>query len=341
MGKSDKLFYRVDASNQYNGYSEEFASHHNAYVSGKLLYKPNPDTSVNFGISHSEDYEHPFEQVLTVTEKQTMPWAGNGVTESQYYGMATNGLLNYNYAGPESYLHNRLTQGTVDIEHKFSDVWSTRFGANAYTNPYNDQLVGSGAYYPYGTGNVTVVNGQVQQAFAPEVKDQPQADWKPQRGGGLQLDDTFAFATGPVKNKFLITFDYNELTQQTVTRVPTLGTTSQATDYYALYSPYNSSGAPYYTPASTWSIGQLGYGWNTVLYGTNPALYNGVVTDNYTADADYGAFASEHASAIDNRLNFIVGGRWDYVRNQVKNYNFPAGGRRHLPSERTRRLSGI
>ena len=30
---------------------------------------------------------------------------------------------------------------------------------NAFDNPYNDQLVGSGAYYPYGTGNVTLVNG--------------------------------------------------------------------------------------------------------------------------------------------------------------------------------------
>src|SRR5208282_417107 len=122
---------------------------------------------------HVERYEHPFNQVLTVTEKQTMPWAGNSITESQYYGMAVTNLYNYDYAGPESINFQRVTSGTLTFQHSFNDVWSLRFGANAFKNPYFDQLVGSGAYYPYGTGNITFnAAGQISNPFTPEVKDQ-------------------------------------------------------------------------------------------------------------------------------------------------------------------------
>ena len=324
VGKSDKLFYRVDLSDQFTKYAEEFASQHKASVDLKFLYKPDERTNVTFSMEHYEDYEHPFNQVLTVTEKQVMPWAGNGITESQYYGMATSNLLNYNYAGPESYLHQRVSSATLAVEHRFSEVWSTKFGVNDFLNPYNDQMVGSGAYYPYGTGNVTLVNGIVQQPFTPEVKDQPQADWKPQRGGGIQLDNLFKFNTGPVNHQFLITTDYYELSQRSLTLIPTVGG-SQATDYYALYSPYNPAGASYYTPQTTWSPA-LGYGWNTTLYGQNPSLYNGVTTDQWLASSDYGVFGSERATMFGDRLILMAGGRWDYVRNQVRNYNIPANG---------------
>ena len=327
LGNSGKLFYSFDASNQFNKYADEFVSDHRSDLSGKLQYKPNAATTVTLSYEHYELYEHPPAQVLTVTEKQTMPWAGNSVTESQYYGMTTTGgLLNYNYQGPESVNHQRVSSGTISIQHQFNDVWSLNLGANAYVNPYNDQLIGSGAYYPYGTGNVTVVNGAVQQPFAPEVKDQPQADWKPQRGTSAQMDNLFTFATGPINNKLLLTTDYYELSQRSLSLVPTTAVGTQATDYYALYSPYNAAGSSYYTPATTWVPATLGYGWNTTTYDQNPALYNGVSTDSWLASSDYGVFASERASALNDNLILMAGGRWDYVRNQVKNYNIAAAG---------------
>ncbi len=324
LGKSGKFFYRIDLADQYTKYGEEFASRSQSYISAKLLYKPNQDTSVSLDLEHSELYEHPFNQVLTITEKQTMPWAGNNVTESQYYGMATSNLLNYDYAGPESYDHNRVSSATLTAEHRFNDVWSLKFSANAFTNPYNDQLIGSGAYYPYGTGNVTVVNGAVTNAFTPEVKDQPQADWKPQRGGGAQLDNLFRFTTGPISNKLLVTADYYELSQRTKTLAPTVAG-SVATDYYATYSPYTPAGAPYYTMQSTWSPA-LGYGWNTTTYAQNPALYNFASTDNWTASSDSGLFASYWANMFNDRLTIMAGGRFDSVKNQVKNYNISSAG---------------
>jgi outer membrane receptor protein involved in Fe transport len=324
-GVSDRLFYRIDMANSFNKYSEQFSSQHKAYIAAKLLFKPDAETNVTLSIEHSELYEHPFNQELTVTEKQTMPWAGNSITESQYYGLAGNGLLNYNYGGPESYDHNRVTSATLALEHRFNEVWSLKLGVNAFVNPYNDQLIGSGAYYPYGTGNVTPVNGIITQAFTPEVKDQPQADWKPQRGGGMQLDDLFSFKVGPFSNKLLITADYYELTQRTVTLSATYAG-AQATDYYALYSPYNPAGAPYYTPQTTWNPATLGYGWNTTMYGQNPAVYGGATTDQYVAASDYGVFGSERLSFFQDRVNLLAGGRWDYVKNQVKNYNIAANG---------------
>jgi outer membrane receptor protein involved in Fe transport len=327
IGQSKHFFYRVDIADQSRHYAEQFASRHQAYISGKLQYKSSEKTSITLDIEHSELYEHPFTQALTVTEKQIMPWAGNSITQSQYYGMTTSpelGLLNYNYAGPESYNHNRLTSATLTLQHRINNFWSLKFGANAFTNPYNDQIVGSGAYYPYGTGTVTSTNGIINNPFTPVVKDQPAANWKPQRGGGLQLDNLFQFNTGPIAHKLLVTADYYENAQRTVSLVPTVGG-SQATDYYALYSPYNPSGASYYTMQSTWSPA-LGYGWNTTLYGQNPALYNGVTADQWLASADKGLFVSDRATLFNDRLILMVGGRYDTVANQVKNYNIPASG---------------
>ncbi len=324
INKAGTFFYRVSAAHEFTDYAEAFASHSQTFLSGKLLYKPDDKTSLSLDFEHTERAEHPFNQVLTITEKRTMPWAANSITESQYYGMATSNLLNYDFAGPESINVYRLTSASLSFQHSFNDVWSLKFGANVFTNPYFDQLVGSGAFYPYGTGNVTVVNGAVTNPFTPEVKDQPQVDFKPQRGGGMQLDNLFTFKTGPIANKLLVTGDYYEVGQRTITKVPTVNG-SQATDYYALYSAYNPSGAAYYVPQTTWSPA-LGYGWNTTLYSVNPALYNAVTADNWTAAGDYGVFASERASLFNDRLIFLAGGRWDYVKNQVKNYNLPAVG---------------
>jgi len=327
LGDSGKLFYRIDMADQFNKYSEEFASKHNDYIAGKFVYRPDADTNLTLTVDHSDLYEHPFNQVLTVTEKQTMPWAGNNITESQYYGMTTTGgLLDYNYAGPQSYNHNRVDSMTLTFERRFSDAWSVKLGANEFLNPYNDQMIGSGAYYPYGTGNVTVTNGVVNQAFAPVVKDQPAVDWKPQRGGGFQLDNLFSFDTGFIKNKLLVTEDYYELSQRTVTADMMYAVGTQATDYYALYSPYNPSGAPYYTPFTQWTPATMGYGWNTTMYSQNPSLYYGIATDSWIADADYGLFASERASMFSDRLILMFGARRDYVRNEVKNYNLAASG---------------
>jgi iron complex outermembrane receptor protein len=324
LGSSGKVFYGVTFSDMTRKYSEEFSSQHHSDLDAKLMFKPDGNTNIVLDFEHHELYEHPFVQILTVTEKQLMPWAGNSVTESQYYGTAPYDLLNYNYAGPESYGHNRQTSATATFEHKFSDVYSLRFGANAFNNPFNNQSVGSGAYYPYGLGNVTVVAGVVQQPFTPEVKDQPGVTWTNNRGGGMQLDNLFRFDVGSIKNKFLLTGDYYELSNRNKQILATVGT-SQATDYYALYSPYSPAGASYYTPATTWSPA-FGYGWNTTLYGQNPGLYTDMGTDQWQAFSDYGIFASEQASLLGDRLHLMVGGRWDYVKNQVKNYNLPGPG---------------
>ena len=115
MNASGTLFYRVSVAHEFNDYSEEFASQSQGFESGKLLWKPNAATSLTLDFEHTERYEHPFNQVLTITEKQTMPWAGNSITESQYYGMATSNLLDYDYAGPQSYNVFQNEQRDADV----------------------------------------------------------------------------------------------------------------------------------------------------------------------------------------------------------------------------------
>jgi iron complex outermembrane recepter protein len=325
MGDSGKLFYRLDMGEYYTQFGEDFASREQSSIAGKILYKPNANTSVSLDLEHFELDEHPFNQVLTITEKQTMPWAGNNVTESQYYGTVFgSNLYDYDYAGPQSRNHNRVTSGTLTLEHRFSDFWSMRFGANVFDNPFSDQLIGSGAYYPYGTGNVTVVNGVVTNAFTPEVKDQPQADFKPQRGGGMQLDNTFEFKTGPINNRLLLTADYYEVSQRLLTLDPSING-AQGTDYYATYSPFTPAGAPYYVMQSTWNA-NMGYGWNTTTYAQAPWMYNFAQTDNWTASTDEGLFGSYWANLFKDRLTLMLGGRLDRVVNQVKNYNISSAG---------------
>lgn len=327
VGPSNTVFYYVGFSDMTQKYEQDFASKHNTDVLAKLLFKPNPDTSFTLSFSHHELYAHPFVQVLTVTEKQLMPWAGDGITESQYYGLETadKSLLNYDYEGPESFLHNRNTTLTGVLERRITDWFSIRYGANLFMNPYNDEEIGSGAYYPYGTGNITETNGVITNAFTPEVKDQPQADFNNQRGASMQLDNLFSFDTGPVKNKLLVTADYFEQAQRFLTLNATANG-GEATDYYDVYSPYSAAGAPFYTPQTTWSPSLLGYGWNTTLYQNNPSVYQDITTDQWVAASDYGAFASEQASMFDDRLVLMAGGRWDYVRNQVANYAIAAPG---------------
>ncbi len=325
LNKAGTLFFRIDGANSFTNYEQAFASEHQGFLDGKLLWKPSDRTSLTVDFEHVERYEHPFNQVLTITEKQTMPWAGNGVTESQYYGMAIPQYQDYDYAGPESTNEYRVTSGTLTFQHSFNDVWSLKFGANMFTNPYHDQLVGSGAFYPYGTGNITFANGAISNPPTPEVKDQPQVDIKPQKGGGYQLDNLFDFKVGPISNKLLLTTDYYSVSNRLITLVP-LVSGSQATDYYDVNSPYSAAGSTFYAPQTTWNAATLGYGWNTTLYGQNPGIYNGITTDQWTSSGDYGLFASEQASMFKDRLILMAGGRWDYVKNQVKNYNIPAVG---------------
>ena len=93
LGTSGKLFYLVDVADMTNKYAEQFASRHTSYISGKLVYKPDAATDMKLDFQHAEIYEHPFSQILTITEKQLMPWAGNNVTESQYFGDVANTSL--------------------------------------------------------------------------------------------------------------------------------------------------------------------------------------------------------------------------------------------------------
>ena len=102
-----------------------------------------------------------------MTEKQTMPWAGTTSRKASTTDGDTAACSITTTRDPESYDHHRVTSATMTFEHRFSDVWSVKFGANAFVNPYNDQLIGSGAYYPYGTGNVTLVQRRGQPAVRP------------------------------------------------------------------------------------------------------------------------------------------------------------------------------
>ncbi len=246
------------------------------------------------------------------------------MTESQYYGMAVQNLLDYDFAGPESTNSYRVTSATVSFQHSFNDVWSLKFGANAFVNPYFDQLVGSGAYYPYGTGNVTVVNGVVTHPFTPEVKDQPQVDWKPQRGGGSQLDNLFSFKPGPVSNKLLVTADYYELSNRILTKVhhgkrkPGYGLLCALQRLQSLRRLLLHAPRPGLRRSAT--AGTRRSTGRTRASTTRSPPTNG------RPPGDYGVFASERASMFGDRLILLAGGRWDYVRNQVKNYNIPAVG---------------
>ncbi|HKB91963.1 MAG TPA: TonB-dependent receptor plug domain-containing protein, partial [Opitutaceae bacterium] len=289
VGASTKLFYRVDVADQTTKFGEDFSSRRQAFISAQLLYKLNANTSVSIALEHSDTYEHPLQQLMTVSKKIFGPYTN--VAYSQYFGLYTS-AYNYNPSGPQSYDHNRLDSATATIEHRFNSVWSVRAAANVFKNPYNDNISSSGVYYPYGIGTVTA-----STPFTPLVKSTPQYDFKPQKGGGSQIDTLASFDTGSVGHKLLFTADYYDLSQ----RVLTL---QSPTTYYDPANPYTASG------------------YNYVKYADNSSLYSTTSQNYWTASDDYGLFASERASFFKGRIIALVSGRYDYVHNQVENYYF-------------------
>lgn len=247
-------------------------------------------------------------------------------TTNSWDRLATN-LWKLRTDGPEGFTDYDVYSATGTLEHRYNRVFSTRATIDAYDRPYHRQYEsGNQLYYTdpnFPDGEV----GASTPTFVTQAK----------KGYSGQIDNLAAFNLGPVTNKFLVTFDFNDSQAGNVTRSALSSGTNATTgaaisDKYVVTDPVTgikypavlplgprstgpNSGA---TPELPWPLSDANYYYPT--YAQYPQMYNQIKLDNWSESDDYGLFASERAGFFHDRVFAFIGGRYDDVRNNVYNY---------------------
>jgi outer membrane receptor protein involved in Fe transport len=301
VGSGKKLFYRVDTEYRTARRQQDFAKTRNEYAAVQLLYKPTPRTTIGLFIDHADRHDYNTYQMVTAAVNldttnapSWLPYSLDtyqryyAKTYTQYFGMDYD-YYNFNLLGPNANRHNRLTAGSLTLDHKFSNAWSLRASLNTSYNPTHGEKA-SATYYPFGESSVSADTATPPPA---SVKLTPQHDEGMTKATGFQLDNLFRFATGPVRHQFLVTTDYyRNSDQSTSIQWP-------ASMYYDPLDPWSTRGAYSSFDYPTWE--------------ENPSNYTVYSTNAKTISRDYGLFLSERATMFNGRLIAMIGGRYDYV----------------------------
>ncbi len=259
---------------------------------------------------------------------------------TQYPNLHTN--------GPLSYDNNDLWSVDIGGERRWGDHVSTKFTLDVFDSPSEDQTVSGNQMYltdpNYPDGNV----GGSTPTWRKRLS----------KGYSSQLDNLFSYRTGPVENKYLVTFDFTHkedrdyrITTDTSNSAAYWGLAS-GSDPRAKYLIKDPSGLTYpltlplgprstgtylwntSSQSSTQPIPQYSYypgtqvlNWpytsNNFFYPTfnqYPNLYTKTTNNTVGASDDYGLFMSERATVFSGRLIGLVGGRFDQMQNTFKNY---------------------
>jgi len=265
------------------------------------------------------------------TNGSTLPLSAPLATANSWDRLGTE-LADYRSDGPRGYNESKLYGANIIGEHRTAEWLSHRFTFDLFQRPYEKQSEsGNQAYY----NDPNYPDGLIGTATP---------TWRitPQRGYSSQLDNLFAFKTGPIDHKFLVTFDFahQETRDKTLKAVTGTGFNDLylVTDYTTPSSPIQY---PFVIPLGPRSTGVLRYTASTntyaagaqelagplndtnyyyPTYAAHPEIYTNSTTDNWGASDDYGLFMSERASFLKGRVTALVGGRYDYMLNLFKNY---------------------
>jgi iron complex outermembrane receptor protein len=317
VGNSDKLFYRVEGSDEHRDFQQAFKVRSRYYGAFQLLYKPDADTSLTFKIDNVFQHENRGTQLLYTKLSGVVldPYrvftsganTGKPQTISNYYTGLLYGnnpynsaLYNFNSSGPEDYNDRRMTTATATAEHRINDIFSIREGFNYFSRAYIRTYVDGLNYFPQSTQGIGGT-GTIGQFANPQ---QPEHDDDPTRNVANQVDLTAKFNTGPVSNQMLLTLDYSyEMDRTKELRMDTFNAGSNPV---AFIDPANPN-------------------WNFITYQQNPSLYDQPQANYWDSVNDYGVFMNEHASMLENRLNAIAGLRVDWVNTKLDDYSVFTG----------------
>ena len=284
VGASKRLFYRIDAAADQRTFDQRYKEKNQATASGQLLYKLNPDTSLNVEFEWLERRERGITSNSTVPFRiqpgvldpyRIQPATGTPRTYNRYAGIATE-IIDFNSQGPHTYTNRYVRNVTATFEHRFDATFSLRSSANWFERGLVRQEAGNRDQFNPVTR--TIQRGTARYRPFPE-------------GGATWQNDLVAsFDTPGIKHKLLLTLDYQRQTQQ-------------PKQYDAAVNAAFPAAV-----ASGLSIDNPDY--NFVAYKDNPSLFTMVQNEDDSIDI-YGVFLSERATLLDGRLIVLAGIRHD------------------------------
>jgi outer membrane receptor protein involved in Fe transport len=316
VGAGDKFFYRLDGA----WYSREFKSdfRENRQMTGalQLLYKFSRQTSLLFEVERLQRNEtaNTSATIPFIVESRPIPWQP-ARTYNHYVRLAdrslpftaSNGttyqvpsLFSFNTQGPDTFTNRWVNNANLTFEHRLSDVFSLRSGANLFRRDAKRIEVGSRDQY-------NPVTGAVQRGTA---RFRP----TPEEGGGLQTDLLASFGAGAVKHKLLLTVDYQQQSEHP--------------------RRWNNTSTAFPAAVQTGGLVVARPDYSFTSYYQNAALYTQDEDAHNTTDV-VGVFVSERATLLDDRLNLMVGARHDRVKTRNRNYLVAPAAIQSLKSRET------
>lgn len=297
VGNSPKLFYRIDVAGGFRDLRQDFAKNETQYGSLQFRYRFSPDTTASFGLDYA--FRHEIRQnPLPVTRRAVLdPYRTGGRTFNGWTGLNKE-LFEFNYMGPEEFNDREAFTLSSSIEHRYNTVWSTKAAVSGFYRSF-DRLWVSGGQYNADTGRF---NTQT-----PEWDDQPQ------ESVSAQVDNLAQFSTGRIKHKLLLTLDFNHQSDRTK----------------KLRMDATSAANPVINPIGSLDPDSPNYDFPT--FQERPDLYTNNTQNDLQVNNTYGLFVSERASLLDEKLNVLLGGRYDYTKNTLTDYRTPAASTSWTP----------
>jgi iron complex outermembrane recepter protein len=284
IGESKRFFYRIDAAADERKFDQKYKARNKSTAAGQFLWRPNPDTSINFEFEWLEYRER------GITSNSTVPFRIQPATPDPYrvpsqnrtynrYAAIATEIMDFNSQGPHTYANRYVRNVTATLEHHFNDVFSLRSSANWFERGLTRQEAGSRDQFNPITR--TVQRGTARYRPFPEG------------GAAWQSDLLASFTTGPVKHKLLLTLDYQRQIQQP-----------------KQWDAATNAAFPT-SVANGLSVDNPDY--NFVTYKDNPTLFTPIQNEDDKIDI-YGTFLSERASLLEGRVVALAGIRYDSTK---------------------------
>ena len=293
IGTSKQFFYRQDLAATGRNFEMPFKENDQWTTSTQLLWKPSPTTSLNFEIEYLWRHERrgnavPPYIVLNVPDPFRVP-AQNRVY-NRWARLATE-LANFNHQGPKEYNNREVFTLTGTFEHRISQHWSARIGANWFDRSFDRINISGDAFRPELNA---IANGSSANP-GPRIPV-----WRPIDEGStsVQADLLGSFTTGTLDHKLLFTVDYNRTTDD---RYEARMTAAVAALPGSISTRLSVSNPDY----------------NFVSFIDNRTLYTDEQENLRSTVDNWGIFVSERAAMFEGRVIAVAGVRFDRVENDV------------------------
>lgn len=288
----NKLFYRVDVAASKTRYEVDFRKMDYKLFASSLLWKISAMTSLSLEYEYYRRNDYGSAGYYARYEVVPDPYFVNVQrTYGRYSGIARD-VPNYD---PWRFQHRDIHTVTMTLEHRFNTIFSLRSSANWFTRDTERQEVSG------------------RRATLPSYEaNKGTARYRPYPEGGAtwQTDLLANWKTGAVKHNTLLTFDYQQQTDQREQWDSTTAFISQ--NPIQLGVPYTAQDFKDYDSGKH---GRFYYDYYAIPYKTDGSLYTAIERQDNKLDI-YGIFLSERATMFNDRLNFSGGVRYDYVKNR-------------------------